>query len=194
MGLVWGRFVWWLAHDSNAAATLTQAVSAAITAAVTVVLCLLTYRYMLLTKQLAETASEQFRTSLRPLINISIDFDRGSSPQGRLYFNEGIVHVKNAGTAPVLVSKAYLRWKHSPEDDDEVETELVDLRNALIGIGETSNGRFNMQASSKGPPVIDHFDEWSDWVYVSLKCSDIDRIAKMSYGYQRATGLQVLAD
>jgi len=194
MGLVWGRFIWWLANDPNAAATLTQAVSAAVTAAVTVILCVITYRYMLLTKKLANTASEQFKASLRPLIDISIDFDRGSSPQGMLYFNQGIVQVKNAGSTPVLISKAYLRWKHSGEDGDEVEIELADLRNSLIGIGETSNGRFNMQTPGKGAPVIDHFDAWSDWVHVSLKCSDIAGISKMSYGYQSATGLQVLGD
>jgi hypothetical protein len=63
---------------------LAQAISAAVTAVVTFVLCLITFRYMPLTKKLADTASEQFKTSLRPLIDISIDFDRGGSPQGML--------------------------------------------------------------------------------------------------------------
>ncbi len=71
-----------------------------------------------------------------------------------LYFNRGIVKVKNTGSAPTRISKAYLRGQYTQEGD-EIETELADLRNALIGVGETRNGRFHMATPGKGEPIID---------------------------------------
>lgn len=43
------RFLWWLQNDPNAPATFIQALSALISASVTVVLACITYKYMLLT-------------------------------------------------------------------------------------------------------------------------------------------------
>lgn len=74
----WGRLIWWLAQGQNAAAI--QALSAAATLALTIVIACITFKYVKLTSGSVELARAQFRADLQPKLTFSITRS-GSSPQ-----------------------------------------------------------------------------------------------------------------
>jgi hypothetical protein len=187
-----GRFIWWLYHDQNAAATLTQAVSAAVTAIVTAILCRISYRYMVLTRQLSDTAVNQLRASVRPLIKVTLDFGGARDSYGVPVFKDKVtITIRNVGMSSIVIKKVVLEWEVS-EDNEPLEVvtatgEAVGLRNVVLTPTDSHADTLRINAK------VNHFGIWSDWVSATTLCEDIGGLAPVEYFYRQVDGLKIVS-
>jgi len=185
----WGRFMWWLYHDPNAPGVV-QAIASAVTVLVTVILCALTYGYMVLTKKLADTASERFRASVRPIIEVTLDFGGALGPSGvPVFTNEAGVTISNIGPAPMVINPAFLRWQHSKTIGQE-RRQVAGFDKNVLAAGKKIRETQVMQIEQSDPEV-DDFETWSRDVTFEVFCWDIGGASGVQYNYQRRTGLRV---
>lgn len=184
------RFFWWIQNDANAPVVLLQSVLSVLMVGITGVLCRVTYRYMVLTRELATTARTQLQESVRPVIAVRLSFGGAQNSYGEDVFRDRAdITVTNDGTVPMVIQKVVLGWDHCG-DGNLVQKEVPGFRHVLVNPGNKHFEEQQMLVDNVAPSV-EHLDSWSDFVSVSVECSDLGRAAPVSYIYQHATGLQV---
>lgn len=171
---MWHRFTWWLQHDPNAPG-LIQAASALLSVLITGALCWITYRYMLLTNQITETSREQLRASVRPIISVDFYFSGGRDSVGGVVFKDRVfITIANAGSNPLIIQKATLGWSH--HDDGEFVERAAPFAFKVLAPKEEAKETVIMIINGEAPKV-EHFAPWSDFVYLTVECSDLGKIA-----------------
>jgi hypothetical protein len=180
------RLVWWFGNDPSGV----QAVCAILSTIITGVLCYLTYRYMRLTRELANTAMEQVRASVRPIVKVRLSFGGGASPAGQEIFKDQIVvDVTNSG-APLLISRVWLEWDHYG-DSEMVRHEVPGFRDRVFSPQE--GRKETMHAWHENSfPTPEHFPSWSDFVTAEIHCSDLGGLCPTVYVYRNADGVRIV--
>ena len=127
----WGRFIWWLGHNSSAI----QALSSVVTTGVTIILCGITLRYVVLTGALVKAGNDALRMTYVPDLALEFAYD---------YAHRGILDltVTNVAQAPVAILKAELSGSVRKLLKDPslsygdpvpiITVELLKLRNAVF--------------------------------------------------------------
>lgn len=185
----WGRFVWWIQHGANSTAII-QSLCAVLATAITGVLCWITYRYMVLTRYLANMATEQLRAMVRPVVAAKLSFQGGIANGASFFTDEVVIEITNAGTVPLIVNRVWAEWEHSP-DGEQGRMEVPGFRDVVFAAKETNIE--NIRLGLKGAkPAVDDFGPWSDFFLVEIHCSDLGKLAPQTYIYQNATGLRLL--
>jgi hypothetical protein len=95
MGYEWARLIWWLSQGQNAAAI--QTVIAGVDLVSTLVLLLVTMRYVTLTKTLAVVAKEQLQTIFQPSLRI-----RATKLE---YYSDVNIEIENLTVYPVYLER-----------------------------------------------------------------------------------------
>jgi hypothetical protein len=184
------RFVWWVQNDPTAVVVSIQCFSSVVTIVITGILCWVTYCYMMLTRELVLTAQKQLRESVRPVIAVYLRFGGAQNSYGEDIFRDRTyVTISNQGTLPLVVQRVLLGWDHS-DKGAWVEKELPGFRNIVMNPSIERQEDCWMVVDNI-PPSVEHFDSWSDFVSVTVWCSDLGGASPVSYIYQRATDLRL---
>ena len=174
----------WL--NDNAGAV--QGVSAVLSVAVTIILAIVTYRYVPLTERISRTSMEQLRASVRPIIAVRFSFG-GGNDHGNVYFRDRIiVRIENVGGSPLIVQTVTLGWElfSSP---GWVDSEVHGLKGGVLVAGEHRFAEVTMETDEI--PAAEHFDAWSDGLTATVDCSDLSGLVAMSYNYNQPSGLWI---
>ena len=190
MGHELHRFAWWLSHEPTAPSVLLQTICSVLSVAITAALCVITYHYMRLTRKLSETAVNQLRAVVRPIIDVHFSFGGGQDSAGAEVFkNQVYITITNTGSNPLIIKKATIRWEHSPQSAP-LEEEVAAFRTVVISSRKEASHQFLMRVNG-ADPVVDHFPSWSDFVQLRVVCSDLGGLAEQIYFYENASGLTV---
>lgn len=183
-----GRVTWAFEHDTP---VFLQVISALATASVTIALCWISYRYMVLTRRILRVTTEQARAAVRPIVTVSLVFQGGQGPSGAVVFKEEVVvTITNVGNAPLVIERVMVTWEHS-SDVGEVSAEARGFRGVVLAVGTAAMDTVKVKVDARYPQ-FEHFGAWSDFVAVDVKCSYLGSVAPVGYVYQPATGLRRL--
>ncbi len=188
-----GRFFWWIANDPTAPAVFIQAFASVVMMVTTIVLARTTYKYMELTRKLANTALEQLKASVRPEVEISLDFGGGRSSTGAVVFKDTVsITINNTGSGALLITKVTIGWQDS-NTGDPGHMEARAFRGAVI----TSKGKRTETTtlSNNGKELVvdpQYLEMWKDMLAITVECSDVGGLAPISYVYQQCDGVSIV--
>ena len=175
----------WLNQNSGAV----QGISAIVTAGVTVLLVIVTTVYVLMTKEIADTTSDQFAATIQPVVDLGISerhttqfFDAQSSVESTLVVGE--IVVKNIGPSPIILTRVAVvaqSWR-----DNAIQTEKTDVEVIAGQVLLPSKDRlykFGMQVPlrTKDPRIS---------VGVYVECCDLARISGHAFTLISPHGLR----
>jgi hypothetical protein len=169
MAYEWGRFMWWLYHDSNAASVV-QAFTAIAVAVLTAILILVTWWYARLTKKMARTMELQLTLGFQP--NLAISCIPVESPFPGTSAVGALISISNRGEQPVKLDRILIARTDAPVDITLRDWLHRDQKGTLIS--PSASHSVTLQVP---PPFI-----------IAVNCTDLAGISKHRFVYYSADG------
>jgi hypothetical protein len=171
-----GRLCWWIQRSDNAAAA-TQALSALVTAAATVVLVNLTRKYVQVTRTLSEISARQLTMMAQPNVELQLGLSNREQPSPIR------IEIRNKGDYPVKINKVELGWICNEQTLDWKSQEVRSLQDRVIPAHSQIIDLWGVQTD----PVVKHLDSWSDSMSLTVDCADLAGITRTTFSYTPRT-------
>jgi hypothetical protein len=131
----------WFSDNSQAL----QGIAAALSPIFTLAIIWVTWRYVSLTRALAETTHKQLSASLQPVLVLHIasgHYGEGIALDKRIFWADGEFSVKVRGTSPVKLKAIYIVVQHWMPVFVQYEQELVEYKDRILMPDEELFGKF----------------------------------------------------
>jgi hypothetical protein len=169
----WGRAVWAFDHDG---AAWVQGFGSVVTALLTAVLIIVTWRYVRLTKAIATISQRQLSASLQPLVDLIFVEQSIITSQGRVVNIRGKLCLKNRGSIAlkILAVSILIRYKTTTGFEQDV-THITQRDNRVLMPDEEAIFNFALNSDK---PANDRLDAE---LALTTDCTDLVGISEHSF-------------
>jgi hypothetical protein len=175
-------------HLLTANSTAIQAVSALASVFLTIVLIVVTIRYVKMTQRMVGLSEKQFRSGIQPQLSVDLEWiDNGDQKRG-------VFHFKNVGPNSFIITRGEFSWYCRRSEQTLVEPREFPLMHwRVLPPGQETHETFNVNPLTAD--IHEAHEGECEWIFrTEVQLEDLAGILRHEYSFDESLGLHYIRD